>query len=136
MDGEFETVVKHDKEIDGVSRNVSLRLGAVWKGKARDNGTVGAPFVVLGVDIPGADKVSAKMFTEEEGEDGSSYTLRLTEMGGDGKRHAVNGPKGKLGTVWWPTGGLPQFSFTEEGSAVLGGQQFGLGFQRGNGRKN
>jgi hypothetical protein len=139
VDHEWENVEKVEKEVNGKTINASLRLGAIWKGRPRDDGSMGAPFVVLGLDPEvegGGQRVSCKMFLDEELQDGSSYTLRLTERGPGGKRVAVKGQAGCLAKVWWPIGGSAQFSFTTVGTQLTGGRGFGLAFQRSNGRKN
>lgn len=134
-DAEFSDVVKTTKEIDGVEREVSMRVGAIWSGLKNKDGSEGAPFVLLGPD--GADRITAKLFREDESSDesGATYTLRLTETGDDGKRHHVKGVKGNLGTVWCPTGGLYQFSFTALGTKLTGGASFAVAFHRGKGKQ-
>lgn len=134
MDSEFQVAEKVDKEINGQTVNVSLRLGAIWKGRPRQDGTMGAPFVVLGLD--GGERSTAKMYLENEDSEGAEYIVRLTEMGDQGTRVAVKGQGGVLGKVWWPVGGLPHFTFTENGAQYVGGNRFGLAYARGNGKKN
>lgn len=118
MDAEFAEVEKEVKDFDDGKgeREVWRRVGALWKGRSRDDGSTGTAFVVVG---EGDDRSSGRLLADQEGDEGVMYTLRLLE--GRGKEASlVKGAKGKLATVWWPTGGFPEFTFTDEGAALSG----------------
>jgi len=133
-DGEFSEVEKIEREIKGKMMSISRRVGALWLGRPFEDGSVGAPFVRLGEegeDGKSQSVATAKLYKEEEGEEGVQYTLRLLEKKGD-KSMPVKGMKGALAEVWWPEGGAPQFTFTAAGKKLFGGS---VGFALGFGKK-
>lgn len=127
-DNEFAEVELEVRDVPGKGEmEVWKRAGALWLGRKRDDGQMGTPFCLIGVE-GASERTAAKLFVEQEGDEGVLYTLRAVEGKGRDQK-AVKGEKGKLGEVFWPTGGQPQFSFTK-GGAEASGCEFAKGVVR------